>query len=118
MDWGHPVTAREAWARALIQNGRKLSGRLPLYGSAAWERLPDGDPLRVASTVAAAEAWYTEANDFDRFKANLAIELQVRRAAEEQDAADRWADAAARVRELGQLPSFDELTARRRDGVS
>lgn len=59
-DWQHPVETmqRRYWARQLLESGAGW----PVYGSMAWNVLPEGDPRRVAACVAAAAA-YTQRYD-------------------------------------------------------
>jgi hypothetical protein len=45
---------------------------LPVYGDATWLSLPDGDPLKVAAVVVAAESW---AVDGDDIPGHLGIEV-------------------------------------------
>ena len=56
------IERRRAWAAEHI---REMSGGLsiPRYGTAAWGRLGDDDPLKLASVLRAAELWATDGDD-------------------------------------------------------
>lgn len=80
--------AARVQAQALAAAGAR---EVPAYGSPEFHALPDTSPLRVASAVAAAEAWRTYWTP-EEHAARLRAELAAGRAAG-VDAADRLADA-------------------------
>jgi hypothetical protein len=56
-----PNTGRRYWARRMIDKAK--GAQLPVYGDATWLSLPDGDPVKVASVIVAAESWASLGDD-------------------------------------------------------
>jgi len=104
-----PRDSTAEWASHRIRAGQAV-GQVPRYGSAAWLRLGDRDPRKVAAVVIAAEAWRWDSLELpDR----LAGELdEARRTTEELDAAE-WSLAAASVRRTASTPTLLQLERRR-----
>ncbi|KHL19582.1 UNVERIFIED_CONTAM: hypothetical protein LK11_00785 [Mumia flava] len=69
---------------------------LPPYGSEAWLTLPDGDPVKVAAVVVAAEAW---AQSGDTLADDLRAEAYARRASEKAAEDAEYAEAQRAHRE-------------------
>lgn len=57
-----PSTGRRYWARQLID---RASTPIPPYGSTEFLMLPNDDPAKVASCVAAAECWAYESEHLE-----------------------------------------------------
>lgn len=55
--------ARRHWARLLIEKAGGVE--LPRYGSVEWLRLPEGDPVRIAAVVVAAEAYARQGDELE-----------------------------------------------------
>lgn len=72
---------RRRWARRIIRSVPDV----PIYGSAEFLALPDGDRRKLASIVRAAECWARDADDFE-WLAELQLEHH-RRADDEELAA-------------------------------
>lgn len=98
---------RRSWAERML---RLASGPVPSYGSAAWHRLAETDPTRVAGVVIAAEAWARHA---EQLEDTLRLEVSASHAAHQEAEAERFAVTAADVRRHASLPSFAELCERR-----
>jgi hypothetical protein len=65
-----PNIGRRYWARRMID--RAKGATLPVYGDATWLTLPEGDPVKVAAVVVAAECWATDGDDIP---GRLTVEL-------------------------------------------
>lgn len=87
--------------------GPPSSADVPLLGSPQFDRLDWDDPLRLASTVRAAGAWWYDGRP-ERIAERLRDELAVM----DQLADDEFARVAARVRRLADKPSHQELLRR------
>lgn len=83
---------RRRWTYSRVIS-KALTGTVPLYGSADWDRLPDNDVRRWAALAAAAECWARQADDLVRD-----LELELRLAAEADDRHEN-ADYRARAAE-------------------
>jgi len=46
----------DTWATRTLRELVPLETALPVYGTPAWEALPEDSPLRLAAAIAAAEA--------------------------------------------------------------
>lgn len=93
--------ATEAWCQERIRRGRGR-GPIPAFGSMAWHRLPDGDPVKAASIVVAAMCWWTSIVNLER---DVADELAARRLAEDKINAEQWDAATAKVRNISTARS-------------
>lgn len=96
---------RRLWAAYLIRRGRELS-ELPRYGSVEWCELPDSDPRKVAAVVVAAECWVY---DDDHRAECLHAEISAARLAGEQREAEQFAQIAAGVRHMADVPTIAAL---------
>lgn len=54
--------SRRRWAHRMVT---RCPSSVPLYGSAEWLGLPEGDVRKVAAVVRAAEAWATEGDELE-----------------------------------------------------
>lgn len=98
------------WARALIRKGHADGATLPRFGTRAWARLDDCDPVKVAACVVAALAWF---EDGLALPERLAQEIRDMREASDRIDAEQFAAAAAQVRKAANQPSWNELCRRR-----
>lgn len=96
-------SATREWVVKRVRAGRVLTDPLPQFGSVAWHKLPDGDPVKAAALVAAAYARYL---DLVNLEQNLADEIEARRAAEAKIDAEEWDRATARIRKISTAPSW------------
>ncbi len=113
-DQGSPVGRQSLTGPSMIGWAQRLiaaaGGDLPSYGSSEWHALPDNDRRKVASCVAAAEAWrgYTDPAEV---ALRLRLELDAARA-EGEDA--RWTpEVVAAVHRTASQPTHAELSGRR-----
>jgi hypothetical protein len=107
-----------AWSAQLLARGGGQA--VPEYGTPEWAALDDGDPVKVAATVAAAEAWraYTHpAAVADRLR--LELDAARHQAAVEAEAAAEAAfqAVASQVRARAGRPTLAELAEERGDHV-
>jgi len=110
------VAARRSWAYRLL---RRCPQPPPIYGSAEWLGLPEGDPAKVAAVVVAAECWATEG---DELPERLALELENARAAfkleTDRDYVERYQSHRAEWSRLSQTSkSFAERRAEQPSSV-
>ncbi len=99
--------ARRAWAYRLIS---RVATPPPLYGSAKWLALPDGDHAKVAAVVISAECW---ARGADELCDSLAAEIDAARAAHKKlDDAEYVARAEAH-RAANRVPTRPTFVERR-----
>jgi hypothetical protein len=83
-----PNTGRLYWARRMIDKAK--GAPLPAYGSATWLTLPEGDAVKVAAVVVAAESWATLGDDIPgRLTVEVAASYTAHKLAEDEDYAAR-----------------------------
>jgi hypothetical protein len=102
-----PNMGRRYWARRMIDKAK--GAPLPVYGSAEWLSLPDGDAVKVASVVVAAEAW---AMDSDDIPSRLAVEVDAARVAHKQAEDAEYAERAKAHRETAPKPARSFMARR------
>jgi hypothetical protein len=83
---------------------------LPVYGDATWLSLRDGDPVKVAAVIVAAEAW---AQDGDDIPGRLAVEVVVAYAANKQAEDAEYVARAKAHRESAPKPGRASFMQRR-----
>jgi hypothetical protein len=85
---------------------------LPVYGDATWLMLPDGDDVKVAAVIVAAEAW---ASERDELPTTLAVQVEATRRAFKADEDAAYAERAAAHRErwAGRTPRKSFMDRRR-----
>jgi hypothetical protein len=103
-----PNTGRRYWARRMID--RAKGAPLPVYGDATWLTLPEGDPVRVAAVVVAAEAWASLGDDIP---GRLTVEVAASYAANKQAEDAEYVARAKAHRETAPKPARVSFMQRR-----
>lgn len=101
------VMARRAWAYRLIS---RVATPPPVFGSAKWLALPDGDHAKVAAVVISAECW---ARGADELCDSLAAEVEAARAAHKLTEDAEYQARAAAHRKAWPVPSRRTFVERR-----
>jgi len=79
-----PNTGRRYWARRMIDKAK--GAPLPVYGDAIWLTLPEGNPVKVAAVIVAAEAWATLGDDIPgRLTVEVAAAYTAHKQAEDEE---------------------------------
>jgi hypothetical protein len=103
-----PNTGRRYWARRMIDQAK--GAPLPVYGDATWLTLPEGDPVRVAAVVVAAEAWASLGDDIP---GRLTVEVAASYAANKQAEDAEYVARANAHRESAPKPARMSFMQRR-----
>ncbi len=80
---------------------RAKGAPLPVYGTATWLSLPEGDPVKVAAVVVAAECWASLGDDIP---GRLTVEVASSYAANKQAEDETYAANAEAHRESAPGP--------------
>jgi len=101
------ITARRAWAKAMVAHITNRPTDLPNYGSPRWAALADDDPRKLAAAVIAAECWATDQDELpDRVRRELDAARKAHLAAEEHHWAAAFADARQIARSAASPAAF------------
>ena len=105
---GGPNTGRRYWARRMID--RAKGAPLPVYGDATWLSLPEGDPVKVAAVVVAAESWQQDADDLG---GRLTVQVATSYVANKQAEDAEYVARAKAHRETAPKPARASFLQRR-----
>lgn len=106
-------TGRRYWARRMVDKAKGAD--IPTYGEATWLSLPDGDPVKVAAVVIAAECW---AQDGDDIPGRLAVEMAASYAAHKEAEDAAYVAKAKAHRETAPKPVRASFMQRRAEQLA